>query len=389
MDRVVIVGGSIAAVRAVEGLRDLGYKGRLTLVGAERHLPYDRPPLSKQALVTGDLSATRLHDRAWYDEREVELLLGTPATALDTEHRQLRVADRTLPYDGLVIATGAQPRSMAMVADPSLVHELRTLDDLARIHEAFGRSRRLCVVGAGFIGLEIAAAARASGLDVVVLESDPTPLFRHLGADAGAWLGRLHERHGVDVRCGTSVSAVHGRPGAVRVELRDGATLEVDAVVVGVGVRPATDWLESSGLRLGDGVTCDESLRTSVPGIVAAGDVASWHHRLYGRSMRVEHWTTAAEQGRHAAATLLGEMLPYEAVPYVWSDQWSARLRLVGTTTGADRVKVLASSDTTLEVVFGNADRVLGALCVNAAKRLVVHRQAIARATPWQDLTTV
>ncbi|GAA1516968.1 NAD(P)/FAD-dependent oxidoreductase [Nocardioides humi] len=386
MDRVIVVGGSIAAVRAVERLRDLGFAGRLTLVGAETHLPYDRPPLSKQALQSGSLAATELHDRAWYEERGIELLLGTPASALDPVRRELRVGQATMSYDGLVIATGAAPRRSGPVASSPLVHMLRTVDDFAAVHDAVIGSRRLCIVGAGFIGLEIAAAARARGVEVVVLENDPVPLYRHLGSEAGAWVAELHAAHGVDLRCGARVSEVHGKPGAVRVETTDGGSILADAVVAGVGVAPATDWLAGSGLDVDAGVVCDATLRTSAPGVVAAGDVARWRHELYGRHLRVEHWTTAAEQGWHAAATLLGHPEPYAAVPFVWSDQWSANLRFVGSTEGADRAKVLNAADGRLEVVYGTADRLVGALCVNSAKRLVAHRAAIAAGTAWADL---
>ena len=389
MRRVVVVGASLAGVQAVEALRERGYHGEIVLVSAEETLPYDRPPLSKSALLgTTSFADLALRPSQWYEQQAVRLLIGSPATGLDLARRLVALADGSvLEFDGLVIATGAAPRSLPVPCpDGSRVHQLRTLADARELAAAMAPGRHLVVVGAGFIGLEVASTARQLGLEVTVLEAASAPLSRTFGDAVGDWFRRLHEHHGVTVRCGNPPEAVETSSNGVRVRLRDGASVPADLVLAGVGAAPVTDWLRGSGLDIADGVRCGADLATGVPGVVAAGDVARWHNQLFGEETRVEHWTNAVEQGRHAAATLLGAREPYRPVPYFWTDQFDAKVRVVGRVDPGGEVAWEREDDTSLVVVFGRDGVVRGAVCVNAPKRLAYYRQAIADRVPWRDL---
>jgi 3-phenylpropionate/trans-cinnamate dioxygenase ferredoxin reductase subunit len=350
-DRTVVVGASLAGLRAAEGLRAGGYDGRLVLVGAETHPPYDRPPLSKQVLlgkVTPEATALPVPDSL-----EVEWVLGTAAEGLSlAEGSLLLEGGRSMGFDRLVIATGAHPRILPAVPPGRGVHYLRTLDDATALRADLESSAGLVVVGAGFIGLEVACSAQQMGVPVVVLEALPVPLERALGPDMGARILDWHRSKGLDVRTGAAVDAVrlsHGRPEAVL--LADGSVLPADTVVVGAGVAPATGWLAGSGVDVADGVLADEHLRvlsagTPVPNVVAAGDVVRWHHRSYGEAIRVEHWTHAAESGEAAARALLhGTEAPaYDPVPYFWSDQHGVKIQVVGRISAGDEVVLLEGS---------------------------------------------
>jgi NADPH-dependent 2,4-dienoyl-CoA reductase/sulfur reductase-like enzyme len=348
ISEIVVVGGSLAGVAAIEELRGRGYCGRIVLVGAEAELPYDRPPLSKQVL-TGTLSARscRLRDDDWHDTHEVELALGTWATALDPGRRELTLGDgRTTSYDGLVIATGVTARELD---GPRLsgVHTLRTLDDAQALQRAFAHGSRVAIVGGGFIGAEVAASARAVGLEVTLIEALATPRARVLGPTVGTVCGRLHTDHGVHLRCGVPVRSVAGIDGHVdRVVLADDSIVEADVVVVGLGVRPAVAWLDGSGVEVADGVLCDAACRTNAPGVVAAGDVARWPHPTLG-SIRVEHWQNAVMQGCAAAAALLEPRRtePYGPIPYVWSDQFDVNIQVAGEPRAEDEVAILGTPD--------------------------------------------
>ncbi|WP_158890832.1 NAD(P)/FAD-dependent oxidoreductase [Amycolatopsis anabasis] len=391
MRQVVIVGASLAAVHAIEGLRGNGFQGDITLVGAETELPYDRPPLSKEALLAGpDREKLRLKEPDWYAAHGVRLCLGTAAAGLDTTAREVVLEDdRRLTYDGLVIATGSAARSLGSLAGLGRVHALRSISDTARLREELVPGRHLVVIGAGFIGLEVAATARRLGLDVSVVELAPVPLTRVLGDEAGGWFRDYHAENGVELYCGTALDHVEESDGGTKLTLRDGTVLAADVVVAGVGAAPATGWLEGSGVRVSDGVVCDSSLRTSVPGVVAAGDVARWHNPLFGEQLRVEQWLNAVEQGSHAARSLLGETGAFAPVPYFWSDQFEAKVRFVGRADGADRVEVRQTGDASMTALFGRDGVLRGALCVNAPRSLARYRQAVLNQVPWVDAAGV
>ncbi|MFG2884607.1 NAD(P)/FAD-dependent oxidoreductase [Streptomyces sp. NPDC048297] len=387
MNRVVVVGASLAGVSAAESLRERGFDGDIVLVGAEDRLPYTRPPLSKAALADGvDESALRLREPAWFEEQGVTLRLGEAATALDTRDRVLRLgAGTSIGYDGLVIATGSISRRMPMTLSMPAVHTLRTHDDACRLREALVRGGHLVVVGAGFIGLETAATARGMGLEVTVVDVMPAPMHR-FGEHVGAWFRDLHERNGVRIVCSTGVDSLRAHGDRAHVILDTGETLIADTVLVGVGGIPATAWLTGSAVRCADGVRCEPDLSTGVPGVVAAGDAARWHNALFAETMRVEHWTNAVEQGVHAAGTLLGEPRPFESVPYFWTDQFEAKLRCVGRISPEDTVAVLRRDASSLVAAYGRDGIVRGAVCINAPRQLATLRSAIADRTPFRDI---
>ncbi|GAB3857688.1 FAD/NAD(P)-binding oxidoreductase [Nocardioides maradonensis] len=387
MDRVVVVGGSVAAVNAVDGLRHAGFEGEITLVSAEELLPYDRPPLSKEALREGHQhEALLLKEPGWYDDVDVAVSLGTPAVGLDTADRVVVLGDgRELSYDGLVIATGSQTRTLPLLDGVPNVFEVRTLADSLSLHAELRPGRHLVVIGAGFIGLEVAATARKMGLDVSVVEIAPVPLTRVLGTELGHWFRDLQVEHGVDLHCGHGIASIEVTPRGTRLRLDDGTELSADLIVAGVGVAPATGWLEGSGIELADGVVCDEALRTSVPGVVAAGDIVRWPNRLFGESMRVEQWLNAVEQGTHAAKTLMGEIEPFAPVPYFWSDQFEAKVKFVGHVNGEDEVKVARTGDTSLVALFGRGERLRGALCINAPRQLAFAKRDILKGVSFPE----
>jgi NADPH-dependent 2,4-dienoyl-CoA reductase/sulfur reductase-like enzyme len=326
VDRTVIVGASLAGLRCAQALRAKGFDGTISLYGDERARPYDRPPLSKQVLAgTWEPERIELADDATYEKLALDLHLGTHVSSVDD------VGD----HDALVIATGARPRRITGGV------ELRTIDDaLALRHRLATGSPRVVVVGAGFIGAEVAATARGYGCEVTVLEALPQPLSRALGEEVGAALGRLHEAKGVTLRCGVGVSHIDGES----VHLADGEAVPRDIVVVGIGVIPNTEWLEGSGAETDNGVVCDENLAVvGLPNAWAAGDVARWPHPKYG-DVRIEHWTNAVEQGQHVAGCILGEVKPFATVPFVWSDQYEHRIQIVGRPAPTDDIRVVHGS---------------------------------------------
>nr|WSZ19744.1 FAD-dependent oxidoreductase [Streptomyces canus] len=390
--RLVVVGASLAGLRAVEAARKDGFDGRITLVGAEPHLPYDRPPLSKQFLEESGADGTPTTFRTeevLCADLGVELLLSTPATFLDTRNRAVGVGGRTIGYDALVIATGATARQLPGTQGLDGVHTLRTVDDAVAIRRALDKGARTVVIGAGFIGAETAAAARKRGLDVVVVEAQPTPLVRAVGETMGDALASLHLRHGTDLRCGVSVTALEGEGRVERVRLSDGTALDADLVVVGAGAVPATDWLAGSGLTLDDGVVCDETLFTGAEGVYAAGDVARWHNPLFDRPMRLEHWTSAAEQGALAARNALNPAAArgYSTVPYFWSDQYDTRIQFVGI-PDADEIAVVDGDierDHQCVALYRADNRLVGALAVNRPTEIMKYRGLITRGASWAD----
>jgi NADPH-dependent 2,4-dienoyl-CoA reductase/sulfur reductase-like enzyme len=393
MKRIVIVGASLAGLRAAEKLRADGYVGYLALVGAEQRLPYDRPPLSKQVLTgMAEAGSVQLRDEASYAELDVDMLLGRLAIELDVAARKVSLDNgEVLGFDGLLIATGSTPRLLPGVTGRAGVHTLRTLEDALAIRDAMGAGARVVVVGAGFIGAEVAAAARSRGLDVTVAEPLAVPLARALGVRMGERAAALLRDHGVDLRCGVGVAGIDGAARVERVRLTDGTMLPADLVVVGVGARPATDWLKSSGLPLDDGLLCDQTCAVAgADGIYAAGDVARWEHPLSGASTRVEHWTNAVEQGNAAAANMLrgrASAEPFGPVPYFWSDQFGTKIQFVGTSTGADEVRIVSGAPDgyRFAACYGRHGRVVGCLGFSQPKAVIRARRMIAEGASVTD----
>jgi NADPH-dependent 2,4-dienoyl-CoA reductase/sulfur reductase-like enzyme len=388
---LVVVGASLAGLRAVESARRSGFGGAITLVGSEEHLPYDRPPLSKEFLTAAEPphAPTLREESALRDDLDVDLRLATTATALDPEDRILWLGDRPLAYTALVLATGATPRTLPGSGQLGGVHTLRTMDDARQIRAALDAGARTVVVGAGFIGSEIASSARQRGATVTVVEAMATPLARPVGERMGAALAALHERHGTSLRCGVGVDALEGDGTVEAVRLADGSRIPADLVVVGVGVSPAVEWLASSGLELGDGVLCDATLRTSAPDVYAAGDIANWPNPLFGVRMRLEHWTIAAEQGgvagRHAVDP--ANASTYSTVPYFWSDWYGKRIQFVGIAADADEVDVVAGDpdgDAFL-ALYRRGDRLCGALGLEQRSQIMKYRVMIAKGASWSD----
>lgn len=387
MDRVVIVGGSVAAVNAADGLRRHGFQGEIDLVSAETVLPYDRPPLSKDALREGHRhDQLLLRDPGWYEDHGVTLRLGAAAVGLDVSARRVALDDgKELTFDGLVVATGCVVRPLDALASIGRVHEIRSLDDTIELRRDLQPGRHLVVIGAGFIGLEVAATARKMGLDVTVVEIAPLPLTRVLGDEAGRWFLDYHASHGVTIRCGHAVASIRETSRGIDLELADGTTLMADVVVAGVGVVPALDWLEGSGIKIDNGVVCDPALRTSAPGVVAAGDIVRWHNQLFDETMRVEQWLNAVDQGGHAAATLLGAREPFAQVPYFWSDQFDAKVKFVGQAQAGCEVHVTEPRVGSLVAHFRRGDLLGAALCINAPRHLALNKRAIAEGVAWAD----
>jgi NADPH-dependent 2,4-dienoyl-CoA reductase/sulfur reductase-like enzyme len=340
--RIVIVGGGLAAARTAEQLRRSAFDGSITIVSDEVHLPYDRPPLSKQVL-RSELDDVTLKPREFYDDNNITLVLGSAVRALDAGAQTVILADGSaLEYDEVVIATGLVPRRIPTFPSLAGIHVLRSFDESMALREEAGAARRAVVVGAGFIGCEVAASLRGLGVDVVMVEPQPEPLASVLGEQIGALVSRLHRAEGVDVRTGVGVDSVSGQDRVRKVVLSDGSELDVDLVVVGIGSRPATDWLEGSGVAVDNGVVCDRVGRTSAPHVWALGDVASWQDAT-GHQARVEHWSNVAEQARVLVPSLLGHELPPNlvVVPYFWSDQYDIKIQCLGEPEADDVVHLV------------------------------------------------
>jgi NADPH-dependent 2,4-dienoyl-CoA reductase/sulfur reductase-like enzyme len=394
VDRLVVVGASLAGLRAVEAARKAGFDGEVMLIGAERHLPYDRPPLSKEFLEATESGAEAAipffrSDDVFADELDVDLLLGVPATALDIARKVVLIGEREVAYDALVIATGSQLRTLPDSEHLDGVHGLRTLDDSLAIRAALDDGARTVVIGAGFIGSEVASSAQKRGVDVTVVEALPTPMVRATGSVMGAAIASLHERNGTSLLCGTGVRAVEGDGRVQRVVLEDGTVIEADLVVVGIGVSPSTSWLEGSGLTLDNGVVCDETLWTGTPGVYAAGDVANWLNPMFGVRQRMENWTAAAEQGAAAARNALDpdNAKPYSTVPYFWSDWYGSRIQFVGVPESEEVVLVDGDADTDdrWTALYRQRDRLVGALTVNGQTAIMKYRRMIAQKCSWAD----
>jgi NADPH-dependent 2,4-dienoyl-CoA reductase/sulfur reductase-like enzyme len=391
VNEVVVVGASLAGLRAVETLRSSGYAGGLTVIGAERHLPYDRPPLSKR-LLSGEWEPKRIALRKPDDlgSLNAEWRTGIAAVGLDTDARSVSLSDGSaVAYDGLIMATGATARRLPDQDRYQHVVELRTLDDALTLrNRIIDGGMRVVVIGAGFIGLEVAATAQQLGNDVVVLEAGPAPLARALGAEMGAAVTAMHSDRGVEIRCEVKVDGF--ATGGVLIE---GRQLErADVVVVGIGVVPAVGWLEGSGLRLTDGVVCGSDLNVGVPLVYAAGDMTRWYNPLFEQEMRVEHWTNAAEQGAIAATNLLAEAAgettrPYAPVPFFWSEQYDRRIQFLGLAGADDDVQVIAGSveDHQFAALFGREGRLCGVLGLNMPRHVMPFRKPLMDSISWTD----
>ncbi len=388
-----MAGASLAGLRAAETVRREGFTDRVVVIGAEPHLPYDRPPLSKQVLA-GTWGTKEIDLLRPENGLDVEWRLGTRVEGLDLPGRTLWLdTGERLGFDGLVIATGCRVRTLPVPPGLAGLHTLRTLDDcLALKAELDAGPGRVVVVVAGFIGSEVAATARGRGLGVTLVEALPVPLARALGERMGQVMADVHRDHGVDVRLGVGVDGFDGGSGRVqRVRLSDGTSVEADVVVVGVGVRPYTEWLEGSGLRLDDGVVCDETC-LAAPGVVAAGDVARWPNPTFGEVMRVEHWENAQAQGEHAARRLLADLAgsngePYSPVPWFWSDQYDRKIQLAGRAAADDVVEVVDGSieDRQFVALYGRGGRLVGALGMNRPRPVMQFRRMILDGASWDD----
>lgn len=383
---LVIVGASLAGLRAAEAARGEGFGGTIVLVGDEDAVPYDRPPLSK-AFLQGTVADTTFRSRATLlDELKLDLRLGVRATGLDVAARTLTTTAGPITYGALIIATGSTARQLDGVDGMGGVHVLRTVEHARQLRSALESARNIVVIGGGFIGSEIASVANKNGVSVTIVEAAPVPLRRAVG-DLGSELMNLHRAHGIDVRTDVAVTRLIGNDSVEGVLLADGTILQADLVVVGVGSSPATQWLEGTGVELhavDRGVVCDANLSTGVPGIWAAGDVAHWHNGAFDRVMRLENWTSAAQQGAHAARNALSEKpIPYETVPYYWSDWRDHRIQFVGVPDGDTVVTVLGGLDRGRAVVlYGSADRLVGALTLSEPRHIMKLRGLVgARGT--------
>ncbi|MFD4555347.1 NAD(P)/FAD-dependent oxidoreductase [Streptomyces sp. NPDC058469] len=385
MRTVAVVGASLAGLSAARSLRKQGYDGRLVVIGDEPHRPYDRPPLSKEFLA-GTLGEADLMLETDDEDLRAEWLLGARAVALqvDGAERVLLLDDgREVRADGVVVATGAVARNLPGTDGLAGVHTLRTLDDARTLRDELALGGRLVVIGAGFIGAEVASTAYALGLDVTVIEAAPTPLAGPLGATMGGIVSDLHEAHGVRLLCGVGVKGLSGEARVDAVLLEDGRTVPADMVVVGVGARPCVEWLDGSGVELDNGVKCGADGRTSLAGVVAVGDCANWYDPRAGSHRRVEHWTGARERPDAAVAALLswgaveaGAPRP----PYFWSDQYGVKIQFAGHAAGADSVTVEegATGDRSFLAVYRCAGQPVAVLAMNQPRLFMRWRKQLA-----------
>jgi len=398
MSRIAIVGASLAGLEAAKELRRAGFDGDLTVFGREAHAPYDRPPLSKELL-----AGTYQRDQvglALEESASAQWRLGTTVTRLDAAERTLEIdGGRPEPFDGIVIATGADPirPRFRHEADRPLegIHVVRTLDDcLALSAELRHAPVRVLIVGAGFIGAEVASTCRRLGLRVTVVEGLAVPMQLALGHQVGEVMGEIQRDNGVDLRTGVTVTDLRGGRRVEEAHLSDGTVLAADVVVLAVGVRPATRWLEGSGLTLDGGVVCDETC-LAAPGIVAAGDVARWPNNRFGEVRRVEHWDNAIRQAHHAARRLLAgsdaEAVAYEPVPWFWSDQFDRKLQLVGSPLSFDEFRVVSGSlaERKFAGVYRRDDRLIATVALNSPRVIVSSRRLLERNPTWTEALAV
>jgi NADPH-dependent 2,4-dienoyl-CoA reductase/sulfur reductase-like enzyme len=383
---IAVVGASLAGLSAARALREQAYDGRIVIIGDEVHAPYDRPPLSKEFLVgtasLDDIALTGPDD----DALDLEWRLGSTAVGLDRHTRTVRLRDGSeVRADGVILATGARARRLPGADGLGGVHVLRSLDDAVALREDLAAAGRLVVIGAGFIGAEVASTARQLGLDVTIIETQPVPLAGPLGAEMGAVCAGLHADHGTRLLTGSGVAGLVGTGRVEAVELGDGTRLPADVVVVGIGATPNIEWLADSGVALGNGVLTDERCATNVPGVVAVGDCAAAWSAPAERNVRIEHWTHALEQPATAVATLLGAAAPAPTpVPYFWSDQYGTRIQFAGSRREGDvaRVEEGSCADRSFLVVYERDGAPVAVLGMNQPRLFTRWRRQLRSAVP-------
>lgn len=389
MSGVLIIGGGLAAVRTAEQLRRNDHSEPITIVGAEIHPPYDRPPLSKEMLQREAVTAAdvALKPAAFYEQHRIGLRLGCAARTVDVAAHTVTLADgEVLGYDQLVIATGLVPNRIPSFADLDGIHALRSFDDCLALRRRAAGARRAVVIGAGFIGCEVSASLRGAGVQVVLVEPQPTPLAAALGEQVGALITRLHRDEGVDVRTGVKVDSVSGSEGVESVTLSDGSVIPADLVVVGVGSRPACDWLAGSGIAVADGIVCDEAGRTSAPDVWAIGDVASWRD-LSGAQARVEHWSNVAEQAKTMVSAMLGSaVVPRAGVPYFWSDQYDLKIQCLGHPRTGDTVHLTEDDGRRFVAYYERDGGLVGVVGAGIPEKIRTARAGIAARLPISEV---
>ena len=388
---VVIVGGGLAAVRIAEQLRKSEYAGPITVVSDEDHPPYDRPPLSKEILQDENkgLADVALKPVEFYADSGITLRLGSAAQTLDTAARTVTLADGTeLPYDELIIATGLVPKRIPSLPDLAGIRVLRTIGESLALRQHAARATRAVVIGAGFIGCEVAASLRKLGVDVVLVEPQPAPLAGVLGEPIGELIARVHRAEGVDVLTGVGVSEVRGDDHVRQVVLSDGREIDADLVIIGIGSRPATGWLSGSDVELAadGGVLCDDAGRSSVEHVWAAGDVASWR-AADGHQSRVEHWSNVADQVRVLVSAVLNQDVPnIVAVPYFWSDQYDVKIQCLGEPRATDAVHVVEDDGRKFLAYYERDGVLVGVVGGGMPGKVMKARAKIAGAAPIADV---
>lgn len=401
MERVVIVGASLAGLNAAEALRDDGFEGQIILVGDEPELPYDRPPLSKQ-LLTGEWDVDRLPLRSSdeFAALNLDFLSDRSASGLDVANQTVLLeGEERVEYDGLIIATGARALSLPFGQDLAGVHTLRSQADALRIRDDLEHGGKVVVIGAGFIGAEVASSARARGLDVTMVEALSAPMIGPLGEELAGWAAGLHRDAGIEMRFNGTVSGFVGDERVEAVELADGSRIAADTVIVGIGVRPNVEWLADSGLTVGDGVICDQYSRAA-PLVYAAGDVARWPNVLFThfrydqpqRTMRIEHWTNAVEQGMATARNLLSEsrgeaLEAFAPVPYFWSDQHGLSIMASGITSPRDEFRVVHGTleSNRFAAIYGLRGHLTGVVAVGWPRMLRRYQALIRQQVSWEE----
>lgn len=383
---IVIVGGGLAAARTAEQLRRSEYTGPITIVSDEDHLPYDRPPLSKEVL-RSETDDVTLKPAEFYDENDITMLLGKAARSIDVTAQTVALSDGSeLGYDELVIATGLVPKRIPSFPNIEGIHVLRSFDESLALRQRAASARNAVVVGAGFIGCEVAASLRGLGVDVVLVEPQPSPLASVLGEQIGSLVARLHRAEGVDVRCGVGVAEVQGTEKVQKVVLGDGTELDADLVVVGIGSHPATQWLDGTGIEVDNGVVCDASGRASAPHVWAIGDVASWRHNL-GHQVRVEHWSNVADQARALVPAMLGQDAPAAvSVPYFWSDQYDVKIQCLGEPEAGDVVHIVEDDGRKFLAYYERDGVVAGVVGGGMPGKVMKSRAKIAAGAPIADV---
>lgn len=386
---IVIAGASLAGLSAADGLRAGGFDGSITILSDERQLPYDRPPLSKELLSSAeDQEPIPLRSADHYAEHDFDLRLGHAAVGLDIDRRYVITSDGDpLPWDAVIIATGSRPRRLH-TASGEPVPVLRTPQDVEELRRAATEHGEVTLVGASFIGLEVAASLRERGVKVTMFDIAPLPLHGIVGQEVAADLRDLHLNKGVDLRTGVSVVAISGTPGDYRMELSDGTEHRAPHIVAGIGVRANDEWLQGSGVDLDRGVLTDAAGRTSVPGVYAAGDVAHFEHPLLGERTHVDHWTNAMQQGRHVAANILsGEAAPHTAVPYFWTEQYGRKFHCYGRRRATDESVVVEGQLGTEEylVLYGSEGEFHCVFSCGRERSLRGYRKLLQRGGTWQE----